>query len=246
MNVAFHPINTFMKELQGRISSTILSGLKGQQNPQNVAFIRQLQNEMNSKETMSIPLTELSVVVVDIETTGFYPEKGDEIISIGAIKVVGGKIQGDAIFYSLIHCDKSLSQEIKELTGIVEEDLQVAPSLSTVLINFFEFVEDAPLVAHHASHERAFLQHASWKLYRAPLRHRIIDTSFLSRLLEPASTLVRLEDFCEHYGIAVRDRHHALGDAKLTAKLWEIYLEKMEQLGVTTLKDLYERVSMLR
>jgi DNA polymerase-3 subunit epsilon len=235
-----------MKELHGKISSSIFSGLTGHQNPQNVAFLRQLQREMKSNETMTTPLSELSVVVFDIETTGFYPEKGDEMISIGAIKIKGGQIVEDEIFYSLIHYDKSLSPEISELTGLVEEDLKSAPSLSTVLIQFFEFAKDAPLVAHHASHEKAFLQHASWKLYRSALKHRIIDTSFLSRISEPASSLVRLEDLCEHHGIPVNGRHHALGDAKLTAKLWTIYLEKVKQLGVTTLGDLYERVSQLR
>jgi DNA polymerase-3 subunit epsilon len=244
--VAFNPIIHLMKEAYGRFNSSILSGLQGQQNAQNIAFVRQLQREMRKEQPMSERLDQLKVVVFDIETTGFYPDKGDAILSIGAIKIDGGLIDEENVFYSLIFYENSLSEDIAELTGITNEELLAAPPLTQVLLQFFEFAEDALLVAHHANHEKAFLQHASWKQFRTPFKHRILDTSFLFQIADPNLTITRLEDYCTHNGIQVIDRHHALGDARLTAKLWSLYLKKVKQLGIVTIGDLYEALSKVR
>ncbi|PLR79286.1 DNA polymerase III subunit epsilon [Bacillus sp. V3-13] len=239
------PLIDMMRGIHGKINSTVLGGVLGGQNSQQVAFLRQLQKEMKVEALMVTPLHELNVVVFDIETTGFFPDQGDEMISLGAVRVSGREIHEDEVFYSLVRFEKNLSPEIERLTGITNDQLKDAPYLSEVLIQFFEFVNGDPLVAHHANHEKSFLQNACWKLFRAPLKHRIVDTSFLYRIAEPEANMVRLEDFCEHNGIPIADRHHALGDAKLAAKLWCCYLSKIEQLGCRTLSDIYERVAKL-
>ncbi len=225
----------FMKGFPGRA---------GAQSSQHVAYLRQLQREMRVEETLHIPLTELNVIVFDIETTGFYPDQGDQIISIGAVKVKGDEVKEGETFYSLIKSEKKLSDDIKQLTGLKDEQLQEAPSLSEVLFQFFQFAKDYTLVAHHANHEKVFLQHASWKLYRAPFKHRLVDMSFLYKIAEPDVKLITLEECCEHNGILPFGRHHALYDAKLTAMLWSIYVNKLTQMGCTTLKDLYEQLTI--
>ncbi|MEW8986234.1 MAG: exonuclease domain-containing protein [Bacillus sp. (in: firmicutes)] len=237
--MAFEPINQFMRGLQG-----IFGGAQTQ-NAQHIAYMRQLQRELNSENKLKIPLDQLNVVVFDIETTGFNPEHGDAIISIGAIRVCGNKIQEEDVFYSLVQYEKTLPPKIVELTGISDEDLQFAPPLSETLIKFFKYVKDDTLVAHHASHEKSFIQDASWKLFRTNFKHRVVDTSFLYRVAEPNAKLVRLEDFCEYNNIPVLDRHHALGDAKLTAQLWCHYIEKLQKSGYKNLKDVYEHVARL-
>lgn len=155
----------------------------------------------------------------------------------------GGEVQQEDTFYSLVRCTRELTPEIKELTGIEESDLEAAPELSKVLVDFYDFVKGAVLVAHHASHEKKFLQHYNWKLFRSQFKHRIVDTSFLLKLAEPNVSLVRLEDCCDHCGIPAVDRHHALGDAKMTAELWSIYVERIQALGMKNLREVYERLS---
>ncbi|MDM5317347.1 exonuclease domain-containing protein [Fictibacillus sp. b24] len=232
-----------MKQVQGKINSSVYASLQGQSSPQHVAFLRQLEKELKVEESLVVPLKELNVVVFDLETTGFFPEQGDEILSIGAIKVRGGEVQQEDTFYSLVRCTRELTPEIKELTGIEESDLEAAPELSKVLVDFYDFVKGAVLVAHHASHEKKFLQHYNWKLFRSQFKHRIVDTSFLLKLAEPNVSLVRLEDCCDHCGIPAVDRHHALGDAKMTAELWSIYVERIQALGMKNLREVYERLS---
>nr|WP_272495768.1 exonuclease domain-containing protein [Bacillus pinisoli] len=235
-----------LKGLNGKLNSGMLSGLQGQQNAQNVAFLRELQREIRKEQVMYDPLLHLKYVVFDIETTGFHPDKGDVILSIGAVKMEGRTIKEKETFYSLVYHNEDLSEEVSALTGIVKEDLLAAPNLSTVLMQFFEFTQDAILVAHHANHEKTFLHHTSWKLFRTPFKHRILDTSFLYKIADPELALVRLEDLCTHHNIPVINRHHALGDSILTAKLWNIYLEKIKERGIHTMTDMYEALSRIR
>jgi DNA polymerase III subunit epsilon len=237
------PLIQFMKQVQGKINSSVYASLQGQSSPQHVAFLRQLEKELKVEESLAVPLSELNVVVFDLETTGFFPEQGDEILSVGAVKVKGGRVQPEETFYSLVCCKRELSPEIKALTGIEESDLEDAPELSKVLVDFYDFAKGDVLVAHHASHEKKFLQHYNWKLFRSQFKHRIVDTSFLLKLAEPNLSLVRLEDCCVHCGIPVIDRHHALGDAKMTAELWGYYVDRIQELGLKSLRDVYERLS---
>ena len=237
--MAFEPFYQFMRGIQGKVFGAPV------QNAQQIAQMRQMQRELNSEESLKIPLSKLSVVVFDLETTGFFPDQGDEIISIGAIKVVGSQIQESEVFYSLVQCKKALPENIEQLTGISSEQLSHAPSITEVLVQFLKFVKDDALVAHHANHERSFLQNASRKLFRTPFIHRVVDTSFLFRVSDPTIKLTRLEEYCEHHGIEVVDRHHALGDARLTAKLWCIYSNYLQEAGFRTLKDVYERMARL-
>lgn len=235
-----------MKQMSGKIGSSIYASVPDQTNPHHISFLRQLQRDINKSDILEIPLTKLKVVVFDLETTGFSPEQGDHILSIGAVKTQGDHLQDDNFFYSLVHSSTPLSQEIMNLTGISEVELLNAPPLAEVLDHFFHYIKGHILVAHHATHEKKFMQDATWNLSRSHFQHRIVDTSFLIRIIDPYSKLIRLEDCCSHCGIEISNRHHALGDAKLTAQLWNHYLKQVQELGYETLRDVYEQLGKLK
>lgn len=236
----------FFKQLSGKFSSNIYAGFQGTNNPQNMAFIRELQKEMKKNSSLDLPLAELKVVVFDIETTGFYPDRGDQIISIGALKMTGTEIHLDKTFYSLVKSNVPLSEEISLLTGIHQEDLVSAPAPSVVLLQFFKFVQSHNLVAHHSKHEQSFMQKLSWDVLKTRFEHRIIDTSFITRLTEPYLKSLPLEDLCANCGIEVKNRHHALGDAITTAQIWSYYLLLAQKEGFTNLREIYEHIAKFR
>ncbi|KAA9021703.1 exonuclease domain-containing protein [Niallia endozanthoxylica] len=240
--MAFEPFFHFMRGIKGRMQGTGLGSAYGGQDLQQIAYVRNLQKEMKQSDALYEPLNQLKVVIFDIETTGFFPEQGDEIISIGAVKMVGATICEDT-FYSLIRCEKELSEKIEQLTGLNSEQLKEAPALADVMAQFYHFAKDSTLVAHHAKHEKSFLQSVNWKLFRTPFKYRIVDTSFLYRIAEPECRFNRLEELCEYNRIPVVDRHHALGDAKLAAELWRIYIQKVQDSGCNTLQDVYHRMA---
>mgnify|MGYP006373792835 FL=1 len=240
--MAFEPFMQILRGLQGKRNNV---GIGDIQNAQQMAYLRNLEKEMNQQYVLDVPLMDLKVVVFDIETTGFSPEKGDTIISLGAIKMRGDQIIEDEVFYSLIYTDQKIPDVIVQLTGITNEQVSNAMPLSDVFIQFLQFKQDCTLVAHHATHERNFMEHASSTLFRKPFKHRIVDTSFLLKVIEPNLNFVTLEDICVHNEIPIIGRHHALGDAKMTAKLWSIYVKKAKEIGCETLSDVYHRLARL-
>lgn len=240
--MAFEPFMQILRGLQGKRTNV---GIGDIQNAQQMAYLRNLEKEMNRQYILDIPLLELNTVIFDIETTGFSPDKGDNIISIGAIKMRGEQIIEDEVFYSLVRTEQKIPDAIVQLTGITNEQMSQAPPLADVFIEFLQFKQECTLVAHHATHERNFMEHASSTLFRKPFKHRIVDTSFLLKVIEPNLNLVTLEDLCVHHAIPIKDRHHALGDAQMTAELWSLYVKKAKSMGYETLSDVYHRIARL-
>ncbi|THE13135.1 3'-5' exonuclease [Bacillus timonensis] len=238
-----NPLLQLIKQFHGKLSSNIYTPLIGKTDPKHLAFLRSLERELEIEKSLYIPLHELNVVVFDFETTGFFPEQGDQILSIGAVKIENGQMNDSKIFYSLVHNNGGLSPDIKKLTGLEEADLKGAPVLSEVLIRFYQFVQSDTLVAHHASHEKKFLHHAHWKAFKKPYKHRIVDTSLVFNIVVPDQTIVSLDDYCAISGIEIRNRHHALGDAIMTAELWQLYIHQLHKEGCYTLQDVYERLA---
>ena len=235
----------FFRDLGSKkIGSNVLAG-HGKVTPQSMSFYRQLEKEVRKKRDLSSPLNQLETVVFDVETTGFFPEKGDEIISIGAVKMKGNKILPKETFYSLIRLTRPLPPNIHALTGIDNEELALAPEASEVLMKFFHFISSNILVAHHAKHEQRFMEKTTRDVMRKKFQHRIIDTSFLTRVIDPTSSPKTLEAICTAYGIEVKNRHHALGDALMTAELWSQSLTRIQVAGFTTLGEVYEQIAKL-
>lgn len=225
--------------------STALSSLVGasNQNAEQIAFLRSMLKEQRKASVMHIPLQELEVVVFDLETTGFEPLSGDEIISIGAIKVKGGQISENEPFYCLVKCEKAVPEHITQLTGITNEMVNRGLVLSVALQRFMAYAGTRVLIAHASGHDKAFLNAALWKTWRAKLTHRVLDTMLVAKRLEAKPRNYSLDELLELHRIPVTRRHHALEDAKMTAQLWIEYLDRMRERDVTTLGELYAYLS---
>ncbi|GGF69840.1 hypothetical protein GCM10010912_13800 [Paenibacillus albidus] len=232
---------------QGGMPSAIASirgGESAQQTAQQMAFIRSLMREKRRPEVLHTPLSELETVIFDLETTGFSHQHGDEIMSFGAIRVVGEDIKEEECFYTLVNCQTAIPENITELTGITGDMTRSAPSLMDGLHDFMSFVGHRVLVAHASSHDKAFLNAALWKTSKVQLTHRVLDTMMLARWLEPQRSNYTLDELLAVHDIPIHGRHHALEDAKMTAKLWVSYLREIaHKRQVQTLGDLYAYLS---
>ncbi len=213
---------------------------------QQMAFIRNIAKEQRSHDIMHVPLKDVEYVVFDLETTGFSPYHGDEIISIGAVKMTGSRIWKNETFYSVVNPKRPISREIEELTGITNGMAEAAPDLIHSLEKFFAFVGKSILVAHGTGHDKHFLNSALWRTSRVNLTHRILDTMFFERWLNPKRQSITLDALIDAYEIEKLERHHALEDARMTAQLWAYQLEELMNQDMIYLSDLYERVSSYR
>jgi DNA polymerase-3 subunit epsilon len=213
------------------------------QSAQQMAFIRSVMKEQRKISMYEIPLAQLETVVFDLETTGFSPYNGDEIISIGAVGMTGEQWIEEQSYYSLIKPMKQIPDKVVRLTGITNEAAEQAPELIAVLKQFLEFVHHRVLVVHGSGHDKHFLNSALWKTSKVNLSHRFIDCLILAQRLEPKLKNYDLDSLLIHYDIGIKGRHHALGDAEMTAQLWTCLLRETIRRDVKTLGELYDFLS---
>ncbi|WP_336787090.1 3'-5' exonuclease [Paenibacillus sp. MMO-177] len=220
-----------------------LASMLGSQNAQQMAFIRSINKEQRKQSMLDTPLKELDIVVFDLETTGFYPSNGDEIISFGAVHMKGLELNESRQFYSLVNPKRRIPRQIIDLTGITNEMVLDAPDLMQVLHDFMEFIGRRLLIAHAAGHDKQFLNAALWRTSKVSLNHRVLDTMLVAKWLEPKRASYALDDLLEDFGIPIAERHHALQDSMMTAKLWQKFLVRILDRNITTLGDLYAYLS---
>ncbi len=181
-------------------------------------------------------LTDLSYTIFDTETTGLHPSEGDEIISIGAIRAINGRLLRDEVYEQLVNPKRSLSPETVEITGIRYSMLNGQPIIDDVLPIFHNFVDDSILVAHNAAFDMRFLQ---LKEKRTGIKfiNPVLDTLLLSAVIHPNHESHSLEDIAKRLGINIMGRHTALGDAIATGEVFLKLLSLLKERGITTLKE---------
>jgi DNA polymerase-3 subunit epsilon len=188
---------------------------------------------------LDTPLVELAYTVFDTETTGLDPTAGDEIIQIGATRVIAGKLRRQECFEQLVDPKRPLSAAGIAIHGIEPHMLQGQPEIYAVLPAFHAFVADSVLVAHNAAFDMRFLQ-----LKEASTGQRfdqpVLDTLLLSAVLHPQQDSHRLEAIAERLGVPVLGRHTALGDALVTAEVFVKMLPLLQAMGIHTLKQALE------
>ncbi|NIK77332.1 DNA polymerase-3 subunit epsilon [Paenibacillus castaneae] len=220
-----------------------IASMLGSTNAQQMAFIRNINKEQRKQSMLDMPITELEIVVFDLETTGFNPMNGDEIISFGAVLMRGGELEESQSFYSLVNPKRKISRAIVELTGITNDMVQDAPELMQVLHDFMDFVGRRLLIAHGAGHDKQFLNAALWRTSKINLNHRVLDMMMVAKWLEPKRESYSLDDLLISCGIPIKERHHALQDSLMTARLWQNYMARILERNITTLGDLYAYLS---
>jgi len=161
-------------------------------------------------------LADLTLVVVDVETTGWLHEQA-EITEIGAVRLSGGELTGE--FSSLVRTTGPVPADISALTGITDAMVGRAPQAAATLNAFLAFAGDCVLVAHNAPFDIGFLTAACAAAGIAWPRAAVLDTAVLARLLLSEDDVpdCRLGTLAEHFGAKTAPCHRALPDAKATA-----------------------------
>lgn len=184
-------------------------------------------------------LSSLAFSVFDTETTGLEPSAGDEIIQIGAVRAINGRLLRQEIFDQIIDPRIPLKPAGIPIHGITEDMVRGQPTLDAVLPAFHEFCSDTVLVAHNAAFDMRFLQikEASTGIrFGQP----VLDTLLLSAVIHPAQESHRLESIAERLGINVIGRHTALGDAFVTGEVFLKMVPLLADMGIVTLRQALE------
>jgi DNA polymerase III epsilon subunit family exonuclease len=190
-------------------------------------------------------LTTCSFTIFDLETTGFFPDIGDEILSIGAIKVKNFRIQYDEAFYTVIKPINKIPKTIQELTGFSAETLEKAQSFPAGLKKFLDYSKGSILVAHPATFDIEFVKTVI-KHWQLPcFSPEFIDLHVVANDLYVGERNY-LDDLIEKLNISERERHHALNDAIMTADIFIQLLQTYEETAVTNVEELQRKLEFVQ
>lgn len=201
-----------------------------------------------SKIDSSKPVTELSYTVLDTELTGLDPKK-DSIVSIGAIRMTGQRIDLGNTLYSLVKPETELSGESVVVHGIMPSDVDEKPGIADALNDLIAFIGDTVIVGHFIALDMGFINRFLKRLQDRTIGNPVIDTGRLftwlrteesgfSRHFDDDQQNKDLFTIAKKYGIDISGAHNALKDAYITAQVFQRHLMYMQRHGVRTLGDL--------
>jgi DNA polymerase-3 subunit epsilon len=184
-------------------------------------------------------LSDLVYTVFDTETTGLEPSAGDEIIQLGAARIVNSRLLRQEIFNQLVDPQRPLRPETIPIHGITDDMVRGQPTIDAVLPAFHEFCEDTVLIAHNAAFDMRFLQ-LKEEMTGIRFGQPVLDTLLLSAVVHPNQESHRLDAIAERLGIVIESRHNALDDAVATAEVFLKLLPLLAEQGITTLRQALE------
>ncbi len=172
------------------------------------------------------PKPTLSLIAVDVETTGL--ESGDdEIVQLAGVKFTpGGEITDT--FSTLVNPERSIPRRASALHGITTAKIKNAPKIQQALAEFTSWAGSFDyLVAHNAAFDAGFLLHAGIDA-GLPVRHwKIIDTLSMAQDAGIPVQDYKLVTLAKHFRIAVTREHDASEDTKVEAQLFNALCNAM-------------------
>ncbi len=194
-----------------------------------------------------VPIQDLRFTVLDTELTGL-DERRDDIVSIGALQMQGGRIEIGKTFQELVRPQAVLDGRTVLIHGITPSQLEAMPPIAEVLDAFLAYVSGTVLVGHCLSIDLAFLNRDARRLKRPPLGQPAVDTLALFGWLRHRSvehpafaqelSAPSLFGLATAFEITVEEAHTAIGDAYVTAQLFQRFLPLLAQAGVRDLSGL--------
>jgi len=174
---------------------------------------------ISNKQMESVLANAEVFISIDIETTGFSPDKGAEIIEIGAVEICTKTRKIKRVFSEFVKPYGKIPAKITELTSITNDMVKDARRAECVLKDFREFLGDKPLVFHNADFDWDRFLERGFKKNGQVLTNPIIDTKPLTTVCVPVLKKKSLEAVCLHFGHTIQNHHRAIDDAKVTASV---------------------------
>ena len=178
----------------------------------------------------------LREIVLDTETTGLDPIRGDRLIEIGCVEILN-RIPSGKEFHVYINPERDVPAEAQVVHGLSTAFLKDKPLFSAVAVDFLTFIGEDTLVIHNANFDVGFLNAELAKVKLPKLASsRVVDTLALARRKHPAGPN-SLDALCKRYGIdnSKRVKHGALTDSLLLAEVYiELLGERQAALGLAS------------
>ena len=186
-------------------------------------------------------LSEITFVVIDLETTGGAPHLGAGITEIGAVKVRGGEVLAE--LKTFIDPQHPVPDYITNLTGITDEMVFQSPTIAQIFPSLLEFLgseSETVLVAQNAPFDLSFLTYAARTHGFAWPKFPVLDTAIIARKVLSRDEVpnCKLGTLAEFFGTATTPNHRALDDARATVDVFHGLLERLGSHDIYTLEEL--------
>lgn len=160
--------------------------------------------------------------VIDLETTGLTPHRGDRVVEIAVVRCnPSGQVQDE--WTTLVNPGRSVAAS--EIHGITTTDVQRAPTFRDIVGELTARLAGRAIVAHNAPFDLTFMEHeyarSGWTMPAVPC----LCTLDASARYLPYLERRRLDVCCQSIGHQIVGAHTALADAKATAALLAYYLD---------------------
>jgi DNA polymerase-3 subunit epsilon len=188
----------------------------------------------------SMLISDVRFVVVDTELTGL-DEKKDSIVSIGAVRMVGGTINLGDLFYRLVSPKAELKADSVCIHEITPSDVAEQPGIEAAFDEFLEYAGNDVLVGHFISIDLSFLNREMKRLHGRELPNPVLDTFSIYEWLRKRQRArdcfatpfagYRLYDIVKCFDISVHGAHNAIMDAFATAQLFQRFIPYLAEAG---------------
>ncbi|MGT2933389.1 bifunctional DnaQ family exonuclease/ATP-dependent helicase [Streptococcus catagoni] len=171
--------------------------------------------------------------VIDLEATNAGSTAS--IIQVGIVIIENQEII--TTYQTDVNPHEPLSEHIKSLTGISDQQLAKAPEFSQVAGDIFSLIQDCIFIAHNVKFDANLLAEALF-MEGYELRTPRIDTVELAQVFFPSLEKYNLSNLSENLDLHLSDAHTAIADAMATAKLFLKIQEKIKSLPTETIEEL--------
>jgi DNA polymerase-3 subunit epsilon len=175
-------------------------------------------------------------IVIDTETTGSNPLKGDRIIEIAAFPIYKNKIYYDLMFHTLVNPEIKIPAQISGIHGLKDRDVSDKPTMFEIYPRLRNYLGDSTVVGHSIFSDLKFFDISAKETGEFPINNRFIDTLELSQLIFKKGPY-NLYTISKRLKIKDKPTHRALDDARVTAK---VFLALKNKIGGSKAIKQYE------
>jgi DNA polymerase-3 subunit epsilon/CBS domain-containing protein len=186
--------------------------------------------------TGATPLIALEAAALDTETTGLDTAKA-RIVQLGAVALSHGHILDGHEVDMLVDPEVPIPSASTRIHGINNAMVRNAPAFASAWTALQAFIENKVVIGHAIGFDLSMLEREAARAGMEWRKPRSLCVRLLARLAEPGQSDYSLDALAARFGIAVPQRHSALGDARAAAEIFVALLPKLQQRGIRTLAE---------
>jgi DNA polymerase III subunit epsilon len=209
-----------------------------------------------SRDDKNMSIEDAEYVVVDTELTGLN-EKKDSIVSIGAVRMDGGRIDLSDTFYRLLNPETNLTAESVIIHEITPDEVVEKPDIRTGLAEFLGFCGDGIIVGFCVNIDMEFLNREAKRILGCKIQNLVLDIFPMFEWIRSNKAAsggkeihmplhYKLYDIAKYYGIEVNGAHNAMIDAFITAQIFQRFIPILLEAGIRSVGDVLRLLTKLK